>query len=383
MCYHFFKVVNKLIRKGHLPRKQIRDFLGRLMSKHIDVVDRPIHLQDINDVDLSPLYTITPPSRKSCICCNMVDDNPEYDLQIIIPVYKVEQYVESCMDSVVRQKTKYKFLVVVVNDGSPDHSREKLKRYETFPNVTIIDQDNKGFAGARNAGLKHIRARYVMFVDSDDLLLPGAVENLMNAAVQCTADVVEGGMRTLWNGKMETSVTHPIAEQNKWVGILTGFPVAKVIRSKLMRHLCFPEGYWFEDTIVSMMLYPQCNNIMTISDEVYLYRINPNGISATSGGKIKCIDSLYITLQMLEDASCLNIARGQQQYDHFFNQVRINQRRISTLRNNAVNRCVFNITCRACHQYFFGMSASDDKQKKLEHALQTHDFGLYMVECMI
>lgn len=61
----------------------------------------------------------------------MVDDNPEYDLQIIIPVYKVEQYVETCMDSVVNQKTKYNFLVVVVNDGSPDRSREKLKRYET------------------------------------------------------------------------------------------------------------------------------------------------------------------------------------------------------------------------------------------------------------
>lgn len=287
------------------------------------------------------------------------------------------------MDSVVNQKTKYKFLVVTINDGSPDRSREILRRYENLPNVKVIDQENTGFSGARNTGLRHIHAKYVMFVDSDDILLPNAIESLMDTALRHDADVVEGSYETLEGDKRQPCVTHTFAETDKWVGLFYGQPWAKVIKSSLFKHLCFPEGYWFEDTMMTMLLYPQCKKMMIIPDDVYLYRVNLNGISAKSRGNVKCLDSLYVTLQMLEDANRQNLVRDQQQYDHFFRQVRINQRRISTLRSSAVNHCVFNITCRAFNQYFHGMSVSDSKMKRMEYALQAHDFGLYMVECMI
>lgn len=87
------------------------------------------------------------------------------------------------MDSIVNQQTKYKFLVIVINDGSPDSSREKLRKYEGLDNVVIIDQENKGFSGARNTGLKHIKAKYVTFVDSDDRMMPGAIEAMMEDAM--------------------------------------------------------------------------------------------------------------------------------------------------------------------------------------------------------
>lgn len=61
------------------------------------------------------------------------------------------------MDSVLSQNTKYHILQTIVNDGSPDHSRDILSKYEHLPNVEIINQENQGFSGARNAGLKVIK----------------------------------------------------------------------------------------------------------------------------------------------------------------------------------------------------------------------------------
>ena len=130
--------------------------------------------------DLEPfeyLNSISPDNGESSLCdCNVIKKSPKYDVQIIIPVYNVEKYLKECLDSVFNQKTQYKFCVVAINDGSPDNSRKILAEYEKYPNLKIIDQDNKGFSGARNSGLKEIDAEYIMFLDSDDILYDGAIE---------------------------------------------------------------------------------------------------------------------------------------------------------------------------------------------------------------
>ena len=74
-------------------------------------------------------------------------------------------------------------MVVVINDGSPDSSREKLRKYKGLDKVVIIDQENRGFSGARNTGLKHIKAKNVTFVDSDDRRMPIAIEAMMKEAM--------------------------------------------------------------------------------------------------------------------------------------------------------------------------------------------------------
>lgn len=183
------------------------------------------------------------------------------------------------MDSIINQQTKYRFLVVAVNDGSPDGSREILRKYERLANVIIIDQKNKGFSGARNSGLKHIRAKYVSFVDSDDKMMPGAIEAMMDSAVKYDADIVEGSYKTFCNNEEHDGCRHEYTVTDQWQGKLFGFPWGKVIRSTKFQSLCFPEGYWFEDTLFCFILYSMCNKMVTIPDDVYLYRINPTGIN--------------------------------------------------------------------------------------------------------
>lgn len=117
------------------------------------------------------------------------------------------------MDSIINQQTKYRFLVIAVNDGSPDGSREILRKYERLANVIIIDQENKGLSDARNSGLKHIRAKYVSFVDSDDKMMPGAIEAMMDAAVKYEADIVEGSHKTFYNNEEHDGCWHVLYRQ--------------------------------------------------------------------------------------------------------------------------------------------------------------------------
>lgn len=376
----FLKIVRKLLNILHLPKDKVRQLLYNLFSKKIEVSDRPIYFRDKGDVDLQPLFAIAPPKHYgSCVCDNEITE--EYDLQIIVPVYKVEQYIEGCMDSIVNQQTKYKFLVVVINDGSPDGSREKLRKYEGLDNVVIIDQKNRGFSGARNTGLKHIKAKYVTFVDSDDRMMPGAIEAMMKEAMQENADIVEGSYKTFYNGEEHDGSRHEYAVTDQWIGMLFGYPWGKVIRSTKFEHICFPEGYWFEDTLFCFILYSMCTMMVTIPDFVYLYRINPKGISSTSVGNPKVIDSLLVTLQLLEDAKTLGLPMTTQLYDMFLRQVRMNYSRISTLHDSSIDRHVFAATCRAKRQYFPTEHTSNPHLKSIEQALNEHDFGKYSLLC--
>jgi len=376
------KVINKLVFILHLPKDKVSSSLCALLSKRIEVSEASLYLNDGKDVDLAPLLAHTPPQHYgSCVCDNEITE--EYDLQIIVPVYKVEQYIEGCMDSIINQQTKYRFLVVAVNDGSPDGSREILRKYESLANVIIIDQENKGFSGARNSGLKHIRAKYVSFVDSDDKMMPGAIEAMMDAAVKNEADIVEGSYKTFYNNEEHDGCRHEYTVTDQCQGKLFGFPWGKVIRSTKFQSLCFPEGYWFEDTLFCFILYSMCTKMVTIPDDVYLYRINPKGISSTSVGNPKVIDSLLVTLQLLEDAKTLGLPMTAQFYDMFLRQVRMNYSRISTLHDSSIDRRVFAATCRAKRQYFPTEHTSNPHLKPIEQALDEHDFGKYCVLCSI
>ena len=83
------------------------------------------------------------PTKKTYIYKNNIISE-EYDLQIIIPAYNVEKYIEECLDSVFNQKTKYKILVIVVNDGSTDNTFSKILKYQNFKNLKIINSSNGG-----------------------------------------------------------------------------------------------------------------------------------------------------------------------------------------------------------------------------------------------
>lgn len=299
-------------------------------------------------------------------------------MQVIIPAYKVEKYIEECVDSVLSQSTHYRILLTIVNDGSPDRTREILRKYENIQNVEIIDQENKGFSGARNAALKVIKASYVTFLDSDDQMQPGSIDALLDKAISTGADIVEGSYICIsYKGCEGTVIRKQAYIGDKWMGILFGFPWGKVYRSSIFANLQFPEGYWFEDTLCSFLIYPQCHKIVTISDIVYRYRLNPNGITSTSAGNPKVLDSLLITIQLLEEARALNLQFDSQLYDMFLLQVRNNYGRISSLHNSELDKAVFLISCNLKRDYFDNFHTLNPNFKLIEQSLNEVDYLHY------
>lgn len=115
-------------------------------------------------------------------------------LSIIIPVFNTEKYLSKCLDSIIEQD----FLdleVITVNDGSIDNSMSILENYSKIDSrIHVLNQDNKGVVAARNLGLSSASGEWIMFVDSDDYLLPGCLSKLFVEAVNNKADIVVGNI---------------------------------------------------------------------------------------------------------------------------------------------------------------------------------------------
>ena len=227
---------------------------------------------------------------------NNIIGEKKYDLTIVVPAYNVESYVEGCLDSILNQNTKYKYLIKVVDDGSTDNTAEILKKYSHVQNLEIIRKTNGGLSSARNEGIQKLNSTYVLFVDSDDILLPEAIDKLCNFAFKNNLDIVEGGYNNFNNDGVIDSRVHDnkIILDNYMSGGLFGFSWGKLYRSELFSGIKFNEGYLFEDTIGIYILYPLAKRIGYISDRTYGYRRNPNGIMQSLKNTTKGIDSYLI-----------------------------------------------------------------------------------------
>ena len=100
-------------------------------------------------------------------------------ISIIVPVYNVEEYLEECLES-IRKQTYQDIEVILVNDGSTDDSQAICEHIcQTDKRFRLINQKNQGQSVARNHGVKESIGEYIMFVDSDDVVSLGLLEQLM------------------------------------------------------------------------------------------------------------------------------------------------------------------------------------------------------------
>ena len=113
-------------------------------------------------------------------------------VSIIVPVYRVEEYLAICIDSLLQQTYPY-LEIILVDDGSPDQCPAICDAYAGKDSrVSVIHQENKGESVARNTAMKKAAGKYILFVDSDDVILPDACEHLVQCAENYSADFVAG-----------------------------------------------------------------------------------------------------------------------------------------------------------------------------------------------
>lgn len=111
-------------------------------------------------------------------------------VSVILPVYNVEQYLKECTESIINQTLK-DIEIIFINDNSPDKSFEILKEYAKNDNrITLLTQKNYGAGVARNAGLDVARGEYLYIMDSDDVLVPNALERLYSEAKASNLEMI-------------------------------------------------------------------------------------------------------------------------------------------------------------------------------------------------
>ena len=306
---------------------------------------------------------------------------PVCDLQIVIPAYNVAEFLEGCMDSVLSQKTKYDFRVVLVDDGSTDETPKIADRYRANPRVRVIHQENRGFSGARNVAMEVLFARYIMFVDSDDLLHPGAIEALLDAAYANDCDVAEGGAYYLTGEEQTLMYRHDKAEMVDAAQTFHGQPWGKVYRTELFRNLRFPEGFWYEDSILAFLVWPVVKRTCTVTEMAYIHRRNPKGITASSQGRPKAVDTYWITEALAQERQTLGLPADEAYFAQLLDQIRLNHYRVRQLSEDA-QEAVFVLSCELMARTF-GENWPESGEKTLVSALKNRDFGAYRMCCKL
>ncbi|MEQ8154212.1 MAG: glycosyltransferase [Clostridiaceae bacterium] len=322
------------------------------------------------------LQSIAPKPLGTCFADNMIVDS-DYDLQIVIPAYNAEKYIERCLDSVIGQKTKYRFVAIVINDGSKDSTAALLEKYNEYPFINIINQENRGFSGARNRGIQRLMAPYIAFLDSDDVLPTNAVDNMLNTALEFNADIAEGSYYTFTDEEILDTFTHSLRQTildpyNK----MAGFPWGKIYSSKILQHFCFPEGFWFEDTAVAARLMFHKYHYAVFPEMVYGYRINPNGITLTAIKHKKSIDTYWITEKLLEELRQHGIQYTQELYEYILKQVVMNYMRTRKMKL-AVRKSIFVLTADLFHRYLNSFATMNYDLADLEAAMKTGNYVRY------
>ena len=213
-------------------------------------------------------------------------------ISVIIPVYNTEKYLRECLDSVVNQ-TLRDFEIICVDDGSTDGSLEILWEYAAADGrMRVFTQKNLHAGIARNHGLRQARGEYCAFLDSDDILLPNALQVLLRRAEAVNADVVLCAARVFQKNSAEASKRNcylntsylpnaPVFNKNSLskhlFQITTGECWRKLIRKDLIdeNHICFPDLPRTEDIPFTYWVLSLADRICAIDEALYLHRSFP------------------------------------------------------------------------------------------------------------
>lgn len=215
-------------------------------------------------------------------------------LSIIIPVYNVEKYIKSCMESMYMQNIPFdQYEVIVINDGTKDNSMEIVRNYSSYPNLTIIEQPNSGLSVTRNVGLRAAKGDFVWFVDSDDSIEQNCLLDITTDLVSLNSDLFaykikqidertgDITIRSQKVGKLppiETGIDYFIAE-----GFYAPIQMLIMKRSFLLgKNLFFQEGIFHEDLELAPKLLYYATRLSTIDSSYYRYLLRTEGSITTS-----------------------------------------------------------------------------------------------------
>ena len=208
----------------------------------------------------------------------------EPKISIIVPVYNVEQYLERCVESILKQ-TVDNFELLLINDGSSDNSGQLCDELSRRDNrIRVLHIQNGGVSNARNLGIQSSRGEWISFIDSDDFVTEYYLETLLQPVeTDETIGFSIGKLHHIQNGVV-TPFQNTTSEVTGWnteqtlKELLTTektsfFPVAKLFRKSLVKDHKFNTQYHLaEDALflTEVLLQTKCNTVF-IDKPIYFY----------------------------------------------------------------------------------------------------------------
>lgn len=178
-------------------------------------------------------------------------------VSVIVPVYKVEKYLDKCIRSLLSQTYK-NIDIILVDDGSPDNCPEICDRFaDKYENITALHKTNGGLSDARNYGVQHTDRDWIVFVDSDDYVEPEYVETLVNLRNKFDAEMVvtrtvreneDGRGKPKHNNFESYLADKTTALYQIYSGMHVGWAAyGKLLQRDVLLKFPFPDGY-YEDS---------------------------------------------------------------------------------------------------------------------------------------
>ena len=234
-------------------------------------------------------------------------------ISIIIPCYKVEEFLPRCLDSVIGQT--YKSLeIILVDDGSPDKSGEICDTYaKQDSRIVVVHQKNKGLSGARNSGIDIAKGEYLYFLDSDDAIFPDTISDLVRLAEENDADIVSAeycsgkepaDIKEFGTDNVETGDGARVldyilnnASWNAW---------GRLYRKDVIGGDRFLEGHLYEDFEFVPRQYLKAGKCVHFCRKNYFYFVNDAGIMGGTRCRLKTywIDFAEKNLKAVRESNC-------------------------------------------------------------------------------
>lgn len=216
--------------------------------------------------------------------------NEQKKVSIIVPVYKVEQYLEECIISLINQ-TYSNLQIFLIDDASPDRCPQICDIYANNDSrILVIHKENGGAASARNCALDCITGEYIAFVDSDDYVEPNYIELLVDRLEKNDADISVCSFEHLYrNGAIIKGYqgTMLVMSQIEFLKrFLTDWTCGllwnKLFKRELLEDIRFPEGHRIDDEFFTYRLVMNAKKIILFDDILYKYRIRSSSVMNAS-----------------------------------------------------------------------------------------------------
>ena len=240
-------------------------------------------------------------------------------ISVVVPVYKVEEYLDECIQSIINQS--YSNLeIILVDDGSPDNCPAMCDRYAAQDSrIKVVHKQNGGLSDARNAGIRVATGAYIGFVDSDDWIEGDMYEVLLGAIQEHNADIAEIGVNLCYADRTEQQRADKVSVLSRREALaafldrslmIQGCVWGKLYRADIVKKVMFPVGRLHEDGFFTYKALYEAETYVLLDVCKYNYRQDRQGSIMTTATR-QNPKSLHDVMDAFEERNDFFEAHGE------------------------------------------------------------------------